>query len=376
MVAGVPGHFLPDNIPIPEENCRYVYFETSDLPFPVVGMSDCMPYESSLFSGLSGSERNAYKAAFENVLIEAVQTFQPDLIHSHHLWVVSGMARRLFPDIPIVTSCHGSDLRQKKKCGGMFQHDVRFCRHLDHIFALTHVQKKEILEEFSISEKKISILGSGYEHTRFRNAGKKSDGRCQILFAGKLSRSKGVLWLLKALAKIEDEDFQLHLAGGGSGTAYEMSRQLARKLRGKVCFHGPLAQKDLAALMREAHLFVLPSFYEGLPLVLLEALSSGCRIITTGLPGIEEIFGRYHGKDIHLIDLPDLESIDAPYKKDESVLEEKLTEAIKTQITRIKHDPNIDLTNVQPILERFTWENIFKKAEAVYRNVLKENTRY
>ena len=45
--------------------------------------------------------------------------------------------------------------------------------------------------------------------------------------------------------------------------------------------------EDLARVLRSSQVFVLPSFFEGLPRVVLEALACGCRIVVTDLPGID-----------------------------------------------------------------------------------------
>jgi len=69
---------------------------------------------------------------------------------------------------------------------------------------------------------------------------------------------------------------------------------------------------------------VLPSFFEGLPLVIFEGLASGCRIITTNLSGLDEIFGKAQKDTINLIQLPPLETIDRPYQEDEAMLVNRL----------------------------------------------------
>lgn len=373
LVAGVPDH-TPEKLEnFPPDNCKYVRFETADLPFSVVGMSDQMPYESSRFSEMSCSDLQKYKKAFEKTLKEAVHSFQPDLIHSHHLWIVSSLAKRLFPNIPIVATCHGSDLRQKGKCGDLFEDEIKHCHKLDHIFALTKIQKKEIIDTFSIPEDHVSVIGSGYDQQLFFNENRGDLSTCEILFAGKISKSKGVLWLLKALKKNKNLSFTLHLAGGGVGSEYEACLEAAKDLDGKVQFHGVLSQVELSKLMRRSHIFILPSYFEGLPLVLLEALSSGCRIIATALPGVKEIFGKYHSDHIGLVELPELETVDTPFFKDEEKLERKLAELIERQIGRVKKNPNINLNSLRSILDPFTWENIFKSVASVYQDILEKN---
>ena len=59
----------------------------------------------------------------------------------------------------------------------------------------------------------------------------------------------------------------------------------------RVTVHGPMLQAELADLFKQAHIFVLSSLFEGLPLVLLEALACGCRLVATDLPGVREVLG-------------------------------------------------------------------------------------
>ena len=101
---------------IPQENCSFVRFESDHLNFPVTGISDVMPYNSSLFKTLKGKRLNAYKKAFGQVLQQAVGTYKPDIIHTHHLFLLTALVRELFPGLPIVTTCHGTDLRQYNNC--------------------------------------------------------------------------------------------------------------------------------------------------------------------------------------------------------------------------------------------------------------------
>ena len=63
-------------------------------------------------------------------------------------------------------------------------------------------------------------------------------------------------------------------------------KAMAEKCPCKVTFLGKLDQKTLAKRMNQCDVFILPSFYEGLPLVLIEAMACGLRTICTDLPGI------------------------------------------------------------------------------------------
>ena len=93
---------------IAQKKAMYVTFHNADVSYQIPGMSDVMPYESTRFCDLSEEDLCEYENAFSEILRHAVSRFNPDIIHSHHLWIVSSVARRLFPDIPLVTrSRHG-----------------------------------------------------------------------------------------------------------------------------------------------------------------------------------------------------------------------------------------------------------------------------
>ena len=59
-------------------------------------MSDVMPYKSSLFKELKGKRLTAYKSAFTHVLQSAVNRFNPDIIHTNHLFLLSALGKKAF----------------------------------------------------------------------------------------------------------------------------------------------------------------------------------------------------------------------------------------------------------------------------------------
>ena len=55
---------------------------------------------------------DTYLQSFAKVIVREVSEFQPDIIHTHHLWLVTALTQVVCPDIPVVTTCHGTELRQ------------------------------------------------------------------------------------------------------------------------------------------------------------------------------------------------------------------------------------------------------------------------
>lgn len=370
LLAGIPANDSPRLDMISPDHCRFVRFEGGDLPFPVVGMSDVMPYPSKRFSDLTPREVEAYEARFSDKLLEAFEAFGPDLVHSHHLWLLTATAKRLFPDTPIVTTCHGTGLRQSVNCPQLMKRVRPNLKEIDAVMALSHPQKEEIQTLLDIPASRIHVVGGGYNDTLFSPETKPIPPPVEILYAGKLSQAKGVPWLLKSLRRLRALPWRLHLAGSSAGREKAQCLELARSLGDRVLVHGALDHRELAGLMKRTHLFVLASFFEGLPLVLLEALASGCRIVATALPGSKEVLGKEGNRFISLIDLPPLKTVDAPFAEDEERLETALAEAIRQHILDAHETQQIDMALVEHITHRYAWPEVFKRVEAVYQTAL------
>ncbi len=112
----------------------------------------------------------------------------------------------------------------------------------------------------------------------------------QLLFVGNLSARKGVPQLLRALAlaPLAGVPLRLTLAGGGDIEGYRAIAQ-AMGLGDRVYFAGWTEQAQVARLMSEADLLVLPSHDEGLPLVILEALACGVPVVCTPVGEIAHV---------------------------------------------------------------------------------------
>jgi glycosyltransferase involved in cell wall biosynthesis len=102
-----------------------------------------------------------------------------------------------------------------------------------------------------------------------------------ILFAGRLHPQKDPILLVKAMLALADLNVHLLIAGDGE-LADQVRLEIERLgLSQRVTMLGPVVQTELAQLHQLASVFVLSSVYEGLPLVVLEALACGTAVVTT-----------------------------------------------------------------------------------------------
>lgn len=96
---------------------------------------------------------------------------------------------------------------------------------------------------------------------------------------GRLEKVKGHEYLIKAFAKIEDQDWELSIVGDGSERPYLENLTKVLNIDNKVIFHGHL--RDFRKQLSEAKIFVLPSLSEGFPNALIEAMSLPLPCIST-----------------------------------------------------------------------------------------------
>jgi glycosyltransferase involved in cell wall biosynthesis len=370
MIAGIQSDRDAELHGVTPEQCRFVRFNGEDLSFRIPGMTDIMPYPSTRFIDLSAAEIDAYEAVFKRVLTDTVAEFHPDIIHTHHLWLVSSLVRRLFPHIPVVTTCHGTDLRQFQNCVHLRDKVLRGCRHLNAALALSAAQKKDIERLYQLPPEKVVVCGAGYNDGMFTVGTKPVPRPVQLVYAGKFWNAKGLPWLLKALKRIEAPDWQLHMVGGGSGPENDECLRLANDLGERVTVHGLIPQARLAAIFKQAHLFVLPSFFEGLPLVVLEALASGCRVIANDLPGVKAVLGDVAADFITLVPTPRLKNMDRPYPEDLPAFVQAMVRALEFQMAGALRQPDIDPAPIADKLAAFTWRGVFAQVEKVYVGVM------
>jgi len=112
-----------------------------------------------------------------------------------------------------------------------------------------------------------------------------------ILCVGRLTPAKGQHILIDACATLRDwgREFRLVIVGAGPDEQSLKASVAARGLAQQVRFTGALNQDEVRAWYRQSDVFALPSFAEGIPVVLMEAMASGVPCVTTRITGIPEL---------------------------------------------------------------------------------------
>jgi len=382
-VIGLPGSEpLPGIPPLAAADVFPVRFDRPPVPFAVPGMSDIMPYPSTRFSAFTGAMLEGYLQAFEAALASATGDFQPDIIQSNHLWLLTALARVLFPDIPLCAYSHGTELRQLQNAAHLAPFVVPACSAVDRVFALHPDNMSRIVAAYGISESRIRVVGAGFRDDLFTcdAACSPAAGREElvIVYAGKISAPKGVPWLVEAFRKVTPpagKRVRLLLAGSAGNAGADAIRRQAADLE-NVVFLGALPQEQLAGVLQTADVFVLPSFFEGLPLVVIESLACGCRVVTTDLPGIDSWMpeGLCAEGFVERVPLPRLNGPDTPVADDLPAFVEQLAEALNRQLVRSLECGRPADTHCR--LEPLTWAGVFGCMQSSWRELVADQAEY
>lgn len=324
VVAGI----THEDMPVFPEGVEFypVYYDTESLPFPVAGMSDEMPYKSTRYCDFTDEMTRQFKKAFLRVIRKAVEELDPELILCHHLYLLTALVREEFPDRCVCGFCHNTDLRQMEKNPVNREWIRPRIPLLDKIFVPQKPQGDKTIEIYGVDPEKIVTVGMGFNDQIFRiDPVARAAKECRdkephrqkcLVFAGKIAEKKGVMSLIRALDQMDipAEELQVVLAGGaGNEEEYRTIREMAEKCPYEVKYPGRMAQEDLAELYNHADVFVLPSFFDGIPLVVIEALACGDRVVVSSLPGIDRwLKQNAPGADVRIVQLPAMKNTDEP----------------------------------------------------------------
>ena len=341
-----------------------VQFNSERLPFPIVGMSDVMPYENTRYKDMTDKMINQWKTAFSETIEQAVEEFNPDIIIAHHLWMVTSLILEEFPHIPVYAFSHYTDIRQAKSNPHLKEEHSNNIYNARKVFALSNLHIPEIEEIFQIPEENILVSGAGYnQNIFFEDPSKRYDDKIIIVFCGKIEQSKGVFELVKAFKEISKERDDVYLDIIGDGDKESVKRLHDIQLESShVIRYNAEDQIWLGNFFRRSDIIVLPSFYEGLGLVILEGLGSGLRAVSTEIDGLMELLGpKVNNSDvIEYVKLPRIVNTDEPVEEDLPAYREELTKALRKQIQRVEEEKEID-PEITEEIQSHSWAGLAQR---------------
>lgn len=136
---------------------------------------------------------------------------------------------------------------------------------------------------------RIKIVHCGVDPARYDSTGQ-GTGK-HLVFVGRLAGIKGVPLLIDAVARLHVKHPELHLTlvGDGPEKASLEAHVAQLGLTDRITFTGYLGQQEVADLLKTADMLVLPSFAEGVPVVLMEAMAARLPVIASRVAGVQEL---------------------------------------------------------------------------------------
>lgn len=163
----------------------------------------------------------------------------------------------------------------------------------DFVACISHYARSQMMKLSPVSEwPKFEVCRLGVDPERFSPADRVAEpGRFNVVCVGRLVSAKGQHILLEALAVLKSRDRTPHLTlvGDGPDRASLEAHTQRLGLGELVQFTGAVNQDAILKFYGQADAFVLPSFAEGLPVVLMEAMAMGIPCVTTQITGVPEL---------------------------------------------------------------------------------------
>ena len=316
-----------------------VRFNTPELPFDVCGMSDEMPYPSTKYRDLTPQMQEQFEHAFMSMLDTALAEFKPEVIVCNHLYLLTAAVREHVPNLPIVAICHNTCLRQLEQHDLCNERIIESIRKVDLLLALHGEQRERIIKLFGVETDHVKIIGSAYNAQIFnlgdRVIPEEPGGPTlrNLVYAGKITYKKGINSLLSAVSmlKVPPKTINLRLCGGMNNSFQRTALELLiNENPQNVEYLGILGRHRLADEYRRAHIFTLASYYEGLPLCIIEALACGCKVVVTDLPGLQDwVKESIPDAPIWFVTPPRMQGVDDPLKRDLPAFEKRIADAIE-----------------------------------------------
>ena len=312
-----------------------------------------------------------------------------DVVHSHTWYAnMAGHIASLLHGIPHVLSAHSLEpLRPWKaeQLGGGYAVsswvEKTAYEAAAAIIAVSDGMRQDILRSYpDVDPAKVKVIHNGIDVEAWqrdekddvvRSLGIDPD-RPSVVWVGRVTRQKGVPYLLKAAAALPPE-VQLVLCAGAADTpalgaeVNELIEGLKAQRDGVIVIERMLPRAELIQVLSHATVFACPSIYEPLGIVNLEAMACGAAVVASATGGIPEVVA--HGETGLLVPLEQVgDGTGTPLDP------EKFVADFAAAMIEVVNDPSraraMGEKGRQRAKDHFSWESIVEQTLDVYKSVL------
>ncbi|MGM0877130.1 MAG: glycosyltransferase family 4 protein [Bacillota bacterium] len=286
---------------------------------------------------------------------------RPDIIHIHMSYKGSFYRKSLFVliaklfNIPVIVHVHGSSF--KDFYAGLSEGQKKYCRFILKKCDKLIVLSKEWYQYFSnlIPKDKVQVLYNGVTKSNF-TLQKKNNDIPIALFMGRLGQRKGTYDLIEAIKLLKEKGIKGKFLLAGDGEVDAVNTLIEKyNLQEYVETLGWINGDQKKSLLETADILVLPSYNEGLPMAILEAMDYGLPIVSTPVGGIPEVI--IDDKNGYLVNPGDVQNLAA-----------RLTDLIVNEELRYDMGQN----NQRQIAEKYDLEVLLKDLSLLYKKLPKK----
>ncbi len=279
-----------------------------------------------------------------------IEEFSPSIIHVHGAHELVYISKSVASSIPVIFTCHGYNTFLPfidYKIATLINRKWG-----DSVIAVSNYDREKLIKA-GLPVDKITLIYNGVSESKERRELPINIEGVIIGTAVRLTKSKGVRYLIEAFSYLYNKHREVNLVIIGDGEERNILEELTKRLNieDRVFFLGALPNAKL--YFSNFHIFVLPSLIEALPISILEAISQKVPVIATNVGGIPEIIE--NGKAGLLV--PPQDSLALAQAIEKLLSDKKLIEYLKEE-------------GYRRYRERFTLEGMIIKTKEVYQNLL------
>ena len=201
--------------------------------------------------------------------------------------------------VPAVVKLHGSDMNVVARWPGPRRRLAWALPRAARVIAVSRPLARAA-EDLGVQRERIGIVPNGIDTARFqpseRQAARKQLGLeptgSLVLYVGRVERSKGALELTQAFQQLAARRRDARLVLVGDGAALPECKRRLQPYSDRVTFAGARPHQEIATWLAACDVCTLPSWNEGMPNVVLEALACGRRVVATRVGAIPEILSQ------------------------------------------------------------------------------------